>query len=129
MPFAPGTGVLAKGNVVKIIGWIIGVPLALVILVFSVANRGNVAVDMWPLPIVTEIPIYLIAFAGLALGLIVGIFTMGIAAFFWRSRARRYARRMEASRKEAGSLREELEEARKAQPVLALPQPDHRTVS
>ena len=113
----------------RIIGWIFGIPLATVILVFSIANRGDVTIDLWPLPITANLPVYLIGLGGLALGILLCVFTLGIAAFWWRVRAKHGERKLTALQKEMSALQEKLDDLQKPPPVLSLPNPDRKTTS
>ncbi len=113
----------------RIIGWLFSIPLALVVVIFSVANRGNVVVDLWPLPITIDLPVYMIGLGGLALGVVLCILTLGIAAFWWRTRAKHFERRPAAAQAEMSTLREQLADSQKAAPVLSLPHPDRKVAS
>ena len=96
------------------------VPLALVIVMFAVANRAPVTIGLDPfgaeppmLSLVT--PLFLALLAALIAGVIVG----GVAAWSrqskWRRRARRLAAELKAARAETDTLRRQLE-ARMAMP-------------
>ena len=93
---------------------IILVPLAAVIVLFSVANREAVTVSLDPfhsgVPAVSfAAPLFVLLFGALALGLIIG----GMAAWARQGRWRRAARRIEA---EAEKLRGDLTKAQAAIP-------------
>ena len=57
---------------VKILGWLTGVPLAVIATAFSVANRDAVRLDLWPLPYSVDIPIYVTVMGSVVLGVLVG---------------------------------------------------------
>jgi len=63
----PGAGVLRR-----LIGWIVGLPLAVVVIAFAIANRGPVAVSLDPLPFVVEAPLFAVVFAGVVVGMAIG---------------------------------------------------------
>lgn len=106
----------------RFITLLILVPLAAVVVLFSVANREFVVVSLDPFhsgsPAVTfSAPLFAILFGALALGVLIG----GIAAWSRQGRWRRAARNMEI---EAAKLRDELVRVKRAPPPaepMALP--------
>jgi len=84
---------------VRFLAWIIGLPMAVLVTVFAVANRAEIRFDLWPLPFGIDLPAYLAVLMPLALGLAAG-FLLG-----WASGLR--------ARLRAGSLRRQLDAARK----------------
>ena len=72
----------------KILSWLIVGPVALVIIAFAIANRHVVELSLDPLPFRFDLPLFVVAFAGIAIGILVG----GCAAWWragrWRQRAR-----------------------------------------
>lgn len=48
------------------------IPVALAVVVFALANRQLVTIDLWPLPFAVDLPVYLAVLGALALGLLVG---------------------------------------------------------
>lgn len=85
----------------RLLAWIIGLPIAVLVTVFAVANRAEIHFDLWPLPFGVELPAYLAVLVPLALGLAAG-FLLG-----WASGLR--------ARLRAGSLRRRLDAAEKTQ--------------
>lgn len=63
-------------------------PLALVIIVFAVANRGPVILDGWPLPFTIEVPAFLLLYAGVLIGLVFGVVIGWMSAAESRRQAR-----------------------------------------
>jgi len=57
---------------VKLTTWLIGVPLALSALAFSIANRQTVALDLWPMPYTAEVKLFLLVLAPFVLGFLLG---------------------------------------------------------
>lgn len=53
-------------------GWVIGIPVALVIALFAVSNRAVVALALWPLPDTLDAPLYLVVLAAVLVGFILG---------------------------------------------------------
>jgi uncharacterized integral membrane protein len=63
-------------------------PLAVVLIVFAVSNRDAVLVDLWPLPTSFEIPLFILLFAAL----VIGVFWGGVATWLSGGSARKAAR-------------------------------------
>lgn len=97
----------------RIVGWLVLVPLAVLFLLFALANRHMVAVNFNPLVGVDPgapgygVPLFLVVYAVLFLGIALG----GAAVWFSQGEHRREERRY---RKEAERLRAELDAARRA---------------
>jgi len=53
-------------------GWLIGVPVALLIAWFAVSNRSVVQLELWPLPGSLDAPLYLTVLIALLAGFILG---------------------------------------------------------
>ena len=70
------------------IGWLLGLIVTIVIVVFSLANRAKVGFDLWPLPFTVEMPLYFGVMGSLAAGLILG----WIVSWFGRAPLRRRIR-------------------------------------
>lgn len=72
----------------RILSWLIVVPVALLVIAFAIANRHVVALSLDPLPYRFDLPLFVVAFVGIAIGIFVG----GCAAWWrggrWRQRAR-----------------------------------------
>ncbi len=95
------------------------VPVALVIVLFAVANRAPVRVSLDPfsrdLPMLSyELPLFAVVLAAIFLGVLVG----GLAAWIAQGKYRKAARR---GRREVEALRSETEALRSAVPDSALP--------
>lgn len=95
------------------------VPLAAVIVFFSVANRGLVAVSLDPFhgdapALAFSAPLFVLLFGALILGLVIG----GVAAWVRQGRWRRAARKAEY---EAERLRDEAAKARPVASAATLP--------
>lgn len=97
----------------RIVGWLVLVPLCLVVLVFALANRHTVAVNFNPLAPVDAtapgfgVPLFLVIYAVLFFGISLG----GLAVWFTQSGHRREEKRL---RRENDKLRSDLEHARRA---------------
>ena len=91
----------------KLVFWLILVPLAIVILMFAVANREIVTVSFDPFSSVSpaaaiSVPLFVLIFILVVIGVIIG----GVAAWLRQSGYRRAARRRDA---DVGALRREIE--------------------
>ena len=84
----------------------ISVPLALVIVVFSLTNRHAVTVDFWPFPLTLDIPLFVVILATLIVGVLWGGLAAWRAARQVRRRAREMSRRAEATEMEIRHLEE-----------------------
>ncbi|WP_337997594.1 LapA family protein [Oleispirillum naphthae] len=96
----------------RILTWIIGLPLAAVAVAFAVANRQTVELDLWPLPISVGLSVYLAVLGALVVGLILGLL-LGRATAGSRAAARARAAEVRAREAEAecARLRERTTEA------------------
>lgn len=106
----------------RIAGWVVLVPLSLVLIIFALANRQLTIVNFNPLVSPGDmtspgigVPLFLVIFAFLLLGVVLG----GIAAWFAAGRVRREKRQWQ---RESERLRRELDGLRKvAGPVRRSP--------
>lgn len=73
----------------RILYWIIALPVAVIITIFSVSNRDFVTLSLWPLPYEIDMPLFLPIILALVVGLVVGL------AYEWlvNGKHRREARR------------------------------------
>ncbi|CAA7620878.1 lipopolysaccharide assembly protein LapA domain-containing protein [Magnetospirillum sp. SS-4] len=94
----------------RVLAWLVGLPLAAVAAVFAVANRQEIRLDLWPLPVGLEIPAYLAVLGPLAAGLLAGALLVWLTAVPGRLRAGRDRRR-------AASLERRLAATRISPPV------------
>jgi len=85
----------------KILFWIFVLLVALVLALFAVSNRESVALGLWPVPFLVEIPLYVAMLAALAVGFLLG----EVAAWISGRRRRREARQR---RRQLASLEGEL---------------------
>jgi lipopolysaccharide assembly protein A len=85
----------------RVLFWILVVIVAVVLAAFAVSNRQIVALELWPLPWLLELPLYLAVLGALLLGLLAG----ALAAWAGAGRGRRVAR---AQRRRIAALEREL---------------------
>lgn len=108
----------------RLMTWLFGLPTLLILLLFALANRQMVQVSLDPLMpedpwLALQVPLWLVFYAGILLGMLVG----GLAAWArqskWRRRARHFQRELEEERARTRQLRRQLEALREArQPLL-----------
>ncbi len=94
----------------RLLSWIILLPVALAVVAFSVVNREPVALDLWPLPVTTERPVFLIVIFSVFAGFVWGGLVAWISAA--RGRRRAIAERMVGAEREVSRLKERLREKR-----------------
>jgi uncharacterized integral membrane protein len=95
----------------RLLNWLILLPLAVVLILFAVANRVFVTVSFDPFAggepaLALSVPLFIVVFAGLIVGVVVG----ALASFARHWRLWRAARRAEG---EAARLRAELDARQK----------------
>jgi uncharacterized integral membrane protein len=105
----------------KIVTALILIPLAILLVLFAVANRASVVISLDPFS--SAAPAFAVSvplFLALALALIVGVFAGGIAAWLRQSKWRRAARRLE---RELRVARNEAEDAQRRLAAVPAPPP------
>lgn len=95
------------------------VPVALIVVLFSVANRAPVRVSLDPISrdapaLALDLPLFAVILAAIAVGILIG----GFASWFAQGKHRKAAR---VNRREAEKLRNEAQSLRAAVPDSALP--------
>jgi uncharacterized integral membrane protein len=102
----------------KIVTALILIPLAILLVLFAVANRASVVISLDPFS--SEAPAFAVhvpLFLALVFALIVGVLAGGIAAWLKQSKWRRAARRLERELRAARAEAEEAPRARAAAPA------------
>ncbi len=94
----------------RFVGWIIAVPVALVVIAFAIANRTAVGVHFDPLPYKLDIPLWAAVIGALASGFIMGAFIRWLFDQRWRSEARQTRRHNRALEQEIFSMRQRLDQ-------------------
>ncbi|WNK00465.1 LapA family protein [Thalassospiraceae bacterium LMO-JJ14] len=94
----------------RILSWIIMIPFALVVIVFSAVNRELVTLDLWPLPHEITVPVFTLVLAVFIFGFLWGAVAAWSSAAGNRRRARNAQWRAEAAERELRSLNNKLQE-------------------
>src|SRR5438445_10037760 len=82
---------------------------ALLLFPFAVSNRAIVSLELWPLPFLVDLPLYLLVLLLLLAGFLTGAATAWITGRRVRRELRRRRRRVEALEGELKAARSELE--------------------
>lgn len=91
---------------VKLLLWLVLLPLTVVFVAFAIANRQTVILSLDPMPLSIEAPLYGLIFAGVFAGLLAGGLIAWARAGRWRRQVReeqRAVRRLEAALRDAES--------------------------
>ena len=105
----------------RLLSWIIMVPVALAVISFSVNNRDSIAIDVWPAPYTVEVPVFAIVLVSILGGMVIGAIVAWFSGGKTRSRARRNARRAKTAEREAGTLRQQALDAESAETPAETP--------
>jgi uncharacterized integral membrane protein len=99
---------------VKHISWIVTLPLMLALVIFSLANRGDVSLDLWPFKESITLPLSWLLLVALFVGLVIG----GVIAWLSGAKNRRRARELRFDKtyleREVIRLKREVERAKDA---------------
>ena len=96
----------------RLLSWIIGLPMALVLIAFAVANRHIVEVSFDPLSqqapwASLAVPLWTVLFFGIFCGLVVGWIGAWLKQGKWRRAARAARGELASARSEAARMRRE----------------------
>jgi putative membrane protein len=89
----------------KLFWWIVLALIALVLILFAVSNRENVSVELWPLPALVELPLYLVVLGTLLVGFFAGELVAWVRNWRWRREARRSCDRIAVLERELDAAR------------------------
>ncbi len=96
----------------RIVGWIVAAVAAIILVAFSVANRGGISVSFAPLPFTLDVPLFAVALGALAIGLLAGAFAKMAVGSPHRRVARERLHRIRALEREIADLRTERDRLR-----------------
>lgn len=101
----------------RYIFWLLTLLLTAVFIIFTVANREPVVIDLWPFEIEQALPFSLVVLASLLFGFLVGTFLMWLRFGAARARARQAEQRAAVLERELTNLKR----SRAAAPPQGLP--------
>jgi uncharacterized integral membrane protein len=93
---------------VRLVFWLVTVPVAVIAVLFAVSNLGRVPVALWPFSDVLVMPLYLLALVALGIGFLAGELVAWLNGGRWRREARRRQRRIEALERELAATQAQL---------------------
>ena len=70
--------------------WIITLPVTLVVVIFAIANRGGVTLDLWPLEMSYSLPLFALVLIAILVGFVCGAAVMWFSAGKARNKAREF---------------------------------------
>ncbi|MEX0693849.1 MAG: LapA family protein [Rhodospirillales bacterium] len=94
----------------RILSWIIMIPFALAVIIFSAVNRDLVTLDLWPFPHEITVPVFTLVLAIFIVGFLWGAVVAWISASSQRRRARNALWRAESSERELRTLTNKLQD-------------------
>ena len=89
----------------KVLSWLVGLPLAAIILLFVLSNRQGVTVGLWPFDDGPNLPVYLIVLLPLLVGFFAGALISGVKGLKHRRQARRQTKRADDLERQLDNLR------------------------
>lgn len=83
--------------------------VAIFVILFAASNRQTVAIGLWPLPFLADVPLYLPCFLGLLIGALIGSSVSWMARRPARRELRDCRRRIHALERELAATHSQLE--------------------
>jgi uncharacterized integral membrane protein len=83
------------------ISWVVTIPVTVIAVVFAIANRSPVELNLWPLPWRTTLPVYLVILLSLLAGFLIGA---AVALLSGGRRRQRSRARLQAANAELAAL-------------------------
>lgn len=90
----------------RVLAWLVMLPIAVAVIVFSVSNRESTTVDFWPLNFTLTLPLFSIVMSSVLLGFCLGGLTAWLSGYSNRRRSRRLGRDLAAAERELATLRQ-----------------------
>jgi uncharacterized integral membrane protein len=84
--------------------------IAIFLILFAVSNRETIAVGLWPLPFLADVPLYLLCFLSLLIGVLIGVSIAWIAGHSKRRELRTRRRRIDALERELMATQSQLDD-------------------
>ena len=89
--------------------WVVTPIAALFFVLFAVSNRAPVSLELWPLPFLVDLPLFLVVLLVLLAGFGIGATAMWLAGRRLRRELRRRRRRVDALERELAAARSGVE--------------------
>ena len=89
------------------------IPLAALVVTFTISNRGMVQLNLWPTPYSLDIPVFAAVLCAVTIGFLTGAVVSFITAGRRRARNRQLMRMLENSKREEAYLREQIKKLEK----------------
>ena len=99
---------------IRVISWIAMVVVGLAIIVFAVANRSPLEIDLWPLPFTPVVPSFAVVLGAAFVGFVGGGIIAWLSAGGTRRRARQEHRRADTLEKDLETLKSRIDELDKS---------------
>lgn len=93
----------------KLLSWIVLLPVAALVIVFAVVNRELTTLSLWPLPFEVDLPLFSVIFGGTLVGVLWGGVAAWSAAGVTRAKARERAREIQRLSDENRRLKGQVE--------------------
>src|SRR5689334_17689753 len=84
----------------SLLKWLFFLVISLILLDFSLSNHQHLTVSLFPLPFEAQMPLFLIVFSALALGIMVGSLFTYLSKLHWRKDARKFRIRADSLERE-----------------------------
>lgn len=98
----------------KILFWIIALPIIAFAMAFAVSNHESVTISLWPFAYRLDIPLYIAVTGGLFFGFLAGLIYGWIGSLTFRHRAHSTAKQLAKLQGETEELRRKLTQAESA---------------
>lgn len=89
----------------RVLAWLVGLPIAAIVVLFAVSNRELMSVGLWPFTDGIEAPAYVVGLIPLAIGLLLGAGFAAIGTMRARLRHRAERRKVRAMERNLAELR------------------------
>ncbi|HVY98696.1 MAG TPA: LapA family protein [Dongiaceae bacterium] len=87
-------------------GWIVSIPVIVIVALFAVNNRQTVEIELWPLPWAPSTPLFLLTLCAVLFGFLFGCLVMWLTGGKQRRRLRETRRDLDAARSELHVVRQ-----------------------
>ena len=88
--------------------WILIIPLGLLVISFTISNREKVLINLWPVPLELESPVFAVVLSSIFFGFCIGAFISFVSTSRLHFSKSRLTRKIENFRSEENLLREKV---------------------